>query len=419
VTYLFGLLLLLSPQNPSLDSVSPREREDAIEKMAVPGNKDAIAPLTAALKKESKSDLRAEIVAAFGRIRDRSAVPVLADTLRNDLDRGVRSQAIDSILRVYIPIDETGAIRTIFNKVKSVFLQPNAPVVGPEVQVDAAAKEALATAMQKDFDDEVRAQAARALASLRARDQVPALMAALEDPQNREHRLVRIEIARTLGLLRESAAGPALERTLRDSDRELVAEAALSIGLVGYSNARPALEQTYRTSSSGTVKSHSLEGLALLRDRASVPLFESLLSNQNENYRQLAAEGLARLNYDGAKDWKTRLDQEKKVNVRLALAYGLVTSGDTGYFDELANALDSRQSNQAEAYIFELGKYGGKLSELHRYLRSSNPRVRAGMARIVGNVGDPSSADQIRPLTDDPNTDVVREAVSALRKLTR
>jgi HEAT repeat protein len=128
---------------------------------------------------------------------------------------------------------------------------------------------------------------------------------------------------------------------------------------------------------------------------------------------------LARLNYEGAKDWKTRLDQEKKANVRLALAYGLVTSGDTGYFDELANGLDSRQSNQAEAYIFELGKYGGKLSELHRYLRSSNPKVRAGMARIVGNVGDASSADQIRPLTDDPNTDVVREAVSALRKLTR
>ena len=419
VTYLLGLLLLLSPQNPSLDSVSPREREAAIEKMAVPGNKDAIPPLTAALKKESKSDLRAEIIAAFGRIRDRSAVPILAETLRADLDRDVRSQAIDSLLRLYIPIEESGAIRTIFNKVRSVFLQPNAPVVGPEVQVDAAPKEALATAMQKDFDDDVRVQAARALASLSARDQVPALTAALEDPQNREHRLVRVEIARTLGQLRDPSAGPALERTLRDSDNQLVGESALAIGLVGHTSARPALESMFRTSPTATVKSRSLEALALLRDGGSAPLFEQLLSNQNDYYRELAAEGLARLNYQGAKDWRTKFEQEKKGNVRTALAYGLVTSGDTGYFDELANALDTRQAGQAEVYLFELGKYGGKLSELHRYLRSSNPKVRAAMARIVGNVGDPSSADQIRPLTDDPNTDVVREAVSALRKLTK
>src|SRR5438093_11891746 len=106
----------------------------------------------------------------MGRIRDRDAIPVLADTLGNDLDKDVRSQAIDSLLRIYIPIEDSGSIRTIFNKVKSVFLQPNAPVVGPEVQVDAAAKEALATVMQKDFNDEIRVQAVRALASLKAKD---------------------------------------------------------------------------------------------------------------------------------------------------------------------------------------------------------------------------------------------------------
>ena len=42
VNYLLGLMLLLSPQNPSLDSGSPRERQAAIEKMAVVGNRDAI-----------------------------------------------------------------------------------------------------------------------------------------------------------------------------------------------------------------------------------------------------------------------------------------------------------------------------------------------------------------------------------------
>jgi HEAT repeat protein len=417
IQFLIAAALLL--QNPSLDSVSPKERMEAVDKLAVVGNREAIPQLAAALKKEPKGDVRAQMVAALGRIGDREAIPILADTMRNDLDKDVRSQAIDSMLRLYIPIEESGPVRTIFNRVKSAFLQPNAPVVGPEVQVDAASKEALALVMQKDFNDEVRVQAVRALASLRAKDQVPVLIEALESPQQREHRSVRVEIVRTLGALRDPAAGPALERTLRDADNQVVTESITAVGLVGQTSARPLLEQMFRTSSNSVTKAKTLESLALLRDRGSIPLFESLLANKEDSYRELSAEGLARLNYEGAKEWRTKFDEEKKPSVRNALAFGLAASGDTDYIKNLANALDTRQSSQVEVYLFELGKFDGKLNELHRYLRSENPRVRAGMARVIGNIGDPTSTDQIRPLTDDPNTEVVREAVGALRKLNR
>ena len=79
ITTLFAVLFLL--QNPSLDSASPKERQAAIDKMAVQGNRQAIPVLAAAIKKESKSEVRAEMVAALGRIRDREAVPVLADAM--------------------------------------------------------------------------------------------------------------------------------------------------------------------------------------------------------------------------------------------------------------------------------------------------------------------------------------------------
>ena len=417
IQFLIAAALLL--QNPSLDSVSPKERMEAVDKLAVVGNREAVPQLAAALKKEPKGDVRAQMIAALGRIGDRAAIPILADTMRNDLDKDVRSQAIDSMLRLYIPIEDSGPVRSIFNRVKSAFLQPNAPVVGPEVQVDTTAKEALALVMQKDFNDEVRVQAVRALGSLRAKDQVPVLIEALESPQQREHRSVRVEIVRTLGTLRDPASGPALERTLRDADNQVVMESITAVGLVGQTSARPLLEQMFRTSSNSVTKSKTLEALALLRDKGSIPLFESLLTNKDDSYRELSAEGLARLNYEGAKEWRTRFDEEKKPNVRNALAFGLAASGDTDYINNLANALDTRQSTQVEVYLFELGKFDGKLNELHRYLRSENPRVRAGMARVLGNIGDPSSTDQIRPLTDDPNTEVVREAVGALRKLSR
>ena len=416
---LAAALFFQTSSEPSLDSSSPKERMDAIEKMAVLGNREAIPALAAALKKEPKSDFRAQIVAGLGRIRDRAALPVLGDALRNDLDKDVRSQAIDSLLRLYIPIEETGQIRTVFNKVKSVFMQPNGPVVGPEVTVDSEAKELLAAAMQKDFNDDVRGQAVRALGSLRATDQIPLLISALEDPKNREHRTVRVEIAHTLGMLRDPSAGPALEKALRDSDKDVVAEAVLGVGLVGYTSARPVIEETFRTSSSAYIKGRALESLALFHDRASIPLFESLLSNKDDNYRELSAEGLARVKYEGAKDWQIKYEQERSPNVRIALAYGLAASGDIDYINHMANSLDSRQVDQAEVYLFELGKYNGQLNELYRYLRSSNPKVRQGMLRVIGRIGDPTATDKVRPLTEDANTEVVREAVDTLRKLSR
>jgi HEAT repeat protein len=413
-----ALLTLAVLQTPSLDSPSPKERQAAIQSMAVLGNRDAIPNLAGALKKESKSDLRAEIVAAFGRIRDRGAIPALTETLRTDLDKDVRLQAIDSLLRLYILIDDPGPLRTLFTRMKSVFFQVDTPVVLFENEVDAEVKSVLATTMQKDFSDDVRVEAARALGSLKARDQMPALIATLEDPQNREHNNVRLQVIQTLGRLRDPAAGPSLEKALQDRETLIVLDAAMSIGLCAYTPARPALENLYRTSGDRAVKKRSLEALSLLRDPGTVKLFESLLDHTDDFYREVSAEGLARLDYD-AKGWTTRYNQEKKANVRNALAFGLASSGDDSYINNLTNALDSRQDFQVEVYLYELGKFEGKLLEIQRYLRSQNPKVRAGVARVLGNIGDKSSRDAIQPLTDDGSVEVVREAVAALRKLSQ
>jgi hypothetical protein len=41
------------------------------------------------------------------------------------------------------------------------------------------------------------------------------------------------------------------------------------------------------------------------------------------------------------------------------------------------------------------------------------------MIRVIADIGDPASREQIQPLTDDPDVTVVREAVAALRRLTQ
>ncbi|HET9131962.1 MAG TPA: hypothetical protein VFO86_13490, partial [Terriglobia bacterium] len=55
-------LTALLLQAPSLDSDSPKERQAAIEQMAKPGNIEAIPAFESALKKEPKSELRAQLL---------------------------------------------------------------------------------------------------------------------------------------------------------------------------------------------------------------------------------------------------------------------------------------------------------------------------------------------------------------------
>ena len=403
-------------QGPSLDSTSPKERQAAIELMAKPGNIEAIPAFESALKKEPKSEVRAELLSGLVRIGGSAVPPVIARSLATDLDKDVRLQAVDSLQRLYIPATDTGTLKTLFNTAKNVVTGPQRPALPAGVVVDKVSTDALVTAMEKDSIEEVRAAAARALGSLMAKGYVPDMVMTLEDPQNQEHKSVRKEIVMSLGVIRDAYAGPAVQKTLRDRDAGIMTESIIAIGLMGYAPARPQLEDIFRTDSRREMKEQSLESLAMLRDPGGKPLFESLLMSPNDFYREKAAEGLARTDYDAA-PLVELLKMEKKANVRNAMTFALVSSNHDDYINELTNALNSRLSAQAEMYIYELGKYRGKIALLNGYLRSSDPKVRAGMARILGRIGDPSSRAPLDELTKDPNTDVMREAVNALRQM--
>jgi HEAT repeat protein len=403
-------------QGPSLDSSSPKERMAAVDQVARPGNDEAIPALAATLKKEPKSNVREEILAALVRIGGPSVPPILAMSLNSDLDRDVRLQAIDSIVGLYATAEQNGPIQTLFNRVKSVVGESDRPSVASGARVDKTSKDALSAAMQKDAVEEVRSAAARALGTLLAKDYVPVMLSTLGEPQNQEYRSVRLEIIESLGVIRDPAAGPALQKTLKDKDSEIVKQSIVAIGLIGFSPARADLENIFRNDSHRELKEQAVESLAMLRDPAGKPLFESLLSSPNDFYREKAAEGLARTDYDAA-GFADALKTEKKAGVRLAMTFALVSSNHNDYINDLTNALATRQSDQAETYVYELGKFKGKVPLLNGYLRSSDPKVRARVARILGRIGDPSSRAPIEELRKDPDADVIREAANALRQM--
>ena len=422
----FVLALTILTQAPSLESSSPKERREAIESMTVLGNREAVPVLVEALKNEPRSDIRASIVASLGRIRDRSAIPGLSESLLHDFEKEVRLQALDSLLRLYIPVVDDEGFWTFFDKVKNVFATEDRLLVGANEYVDQTAKEVLAQSLRQDFLPEVRIAAAHGLGSLRAADQVPALITELEGPRNRGSRAwyrkwtgteVRIAIIQTLGVIGSDEAGPALTRLLADEDQDVVKEAVAAVGIIGYRAAFPALSTLFKTHRTSDVRKQALQSMALMREPAAASLFESLLDDSDDSYRELSVEGLARLDYD-ASGLEPRMQTEKSANVRLAVAFALVSSERLSYMEDLVAALDTRQDYQAEVYLFELGKYDGKLSEMYPYLRNPKAEIRTKLLRVLGDVGEAEARPYIQPLTEDPNMDVMQEAVSALRKLT-
>jgi hypothetical protein len=125
-------LTALLLQGPSLDSTSPKERQAAIELMAKPGNIEAIPAFESALKKEPKSEVRAELLSGLVRIGGSAVPPVIARSLATDLDKDVRLQAVDSLQRLYIPATDTGTLKTLFNTAKNVVTGPQRPRYLPE-----------------------------------------------------------------------------------------------------------------------------------------------------------------------------------------------------------------------------------------------------------------------------------------------
>lgn len=410
-------LTLLVPQ-ASLTSPSPKERQAAIADLAVLGNKDGIAPLAEALKKESRKDLRIEMIRALTTIRDNAVLPILAESLSADPEGEVRLDAADAFLRFYIPMEQQSRLQSFLGRVKGVFLERDRPLIDHSTTVDPLVTAALAEALRKDFSAPVRLEAARVLGSLRATSQIPAMIEVLEDPRNRQQTPVRLEIIKSLGAIRDVAAGPALARVLQERNTDLLGAAIESIGLVGYAEARPALEETFHSNSNTAIKQRALAALSLIRSAESVPLFVSLLDHRSDVFREVAAEGLARQKHD-ISVFESRITTEKKDNVRVAQFYGIAAAGKAERIADLVGALATPQNEQASIYLYELGKFNGLLPEIHRYVGVENAVMRARLVAVLGRIGDASSAPHIEALTKDPDVNVAREAVNAMRVMSR
>ena len=98
------------------------------------------------------------------------------------------------------------------------------------------------------------------------------------------------------------------------------------------------------------------------------------------------------------------------------MSFALYSLGRKEHLDQMVAALKERMHHQqAQAYLLELK---ARVSpDLVNYLNDSNPLIRRRLCLVLGRIGDSATAEKLRPLLKDDDTEVVSEATRALRRI--
>jgi HEAT repeat protein len=232
-----------------------------------------------------------------------------------------------------------------------------------------------------------RAYAARALGYRRDEKVIGTLVAMLEDPD--EEVIVKTDILRALGRIREPAATPALIRMLRqEAEAKLRAEAAGALGALATPEALPALLEALDRKQDLVVRTQVVSALGGFTDSRAI-------------------DALARV---------LRTAKARTLRRQAMLALGRTGSAEAA--PPLLEALAKARTDRARAAVVEaLGRTGvpaarGPLTELLERTAGVALRVRITMA--LGTIADGSAAPNLISLLDDPVAAVQFHAVQGL-----
>lgn len=422
---LMAMLMVLAT-SPSLEQLkqdlkSPdaKVRRKAAEEMGKLGDREVVPPLLSAAQ-DSDVKVREEVVKSLGTLRDQRALTMLMTTLK-DPAANVREESIIALVNLYAERDEGFSFTRLAQKTYKTIntINPYADKVGhdptivePWVKVSPVVTDAIAERLL-DSNLALRLDAAKALGILKADNTIPKMLEAMKTGDSK----LRIALLRSLYKIRNPSVDTGILPYLNDPDRDVRDETMLTLGLLRSRKALPDIQKIYDRNPDSKLRLKALQAISLIGDPSSKELFQRNLRDPDAQYRQYAAEGLARVaNGSLVEEISRVLINEKKESTQLALSFTLYRMGRREYLDKLVATLASRENHdQVEAYFLEMGK--PVCYELVNYLNNADPHIRARLCSILGQIGDRSILDKINPLLKDSNTDVVSAATQAIRRL--
>jgi HEAT repeat protein len=373
--------------------------------------------------KDPSVDVRVEAVKQITEIGPpRSLDPLLLATRDNDPE--VQILATDGIVNFYLPgyvKNGLGAsLRRVGTSIKGRFTDTNDQVIDSYITVRPDVIAALAKLVESGGDMNVRANAARAVGILRAKEAVPALI----DATHSKDSTLIYESLNALEKIRDETAGPRIAFLLHDFDPKVQIAAIQAVGLLRDQQDLPQLIDVLNRTDNIKVKREALEAISMLPAESSRSIYQQYLHDKDDKLRAAAAEGFARLkNPRDLPMVEQAWTDEQKTSPRLSLAFAEVMLGKTELSEFsplrfLINNLNSSAYNGiAFPFLVEAARDPNIRAKLYAPLQTGTKDEKVGLARVLGRSGDAQSLAELKKLTDDPDSDVAQAALTAVRNL--
>lgn len=266
----------------------------------------------------------------------------------------------------------------------------------------------------RDSNAEVRTSAALALARLNDPSAVSALRPLLKDAEA----LVRSAAAQALGKLNAADALPELTALLADAEPEVRTGAAEALGALASPRAVDSLIAALADKNL-YVRSRSATALGKIGDARAVPAIVELLKDADRTVRASAADALGKFRDRRAVQPLIDALRDRDGFVRQNAAFALGKIGDESAADALADCLRDEDGRVRGRAVDALGVLAvpRTVETVSDALRDSDPLVRTQAAQALGNYKEERAVDALVQALSEADPILRRRAVESLGKI--
>lgn len=372
------------------------------------------------------------------------AAPAIAPLL-GDADDKVQSAAVEAIVSMYLVdekytrevgqglIKEKGATLPLYAFVQGAGATiPNlAPAAVIRGLITAAASPNVRTRFDAAYGIAVVGRPLVLQGQLPdGRAAVNALMAILHE----QDALMRLAATHALGRLfgaavKNPTANPDLtsQRTevgdqivvgMNDPDPDVRLSSMGALGEMRYERGVQSLTDMFNYYKKGPEAMAALDAVAKIGHPGSLPVFLALLGHREAHVRRMAIEGIGRTGDKGAMaEMESRTARDQSAYVTYARAFARARNGDYSQLSKLVEGFKySLLESDTFDYLVELG--GPAATDLAAFSTNRDPKVRAGVAEVLGIVGSQQSLGVIEVMLRDRSDVVAGAAERSQKRLT-
>jgi HEAT repeat protein len=339
-----------------------------------------------------------------------------------DADGEIQEIALAGLVNVYAPgyANRGNLFGRTSRGIKGAFTDTNDRVIERYIVVRPEVQDSVTRLIAGGATLDAKAAAARAAGVLRVGKAVPALAEAVKtkEPALLYESLVAIQ------KIGDPAAAPAIAFLLQDLNERVQVAAIETTGLLRNKSALPGLREALNRAKGEKVRAAALTAIGMMPEAANRSLYETYLTDKDDDTRASAAEGYARLaNSEDRPKLTKAYETETKMKPRLAMAFGAVMTGDRSTtelapFSYLVNTLNSSAwHGVAFAYLEEAARQDEIRSLLYAGLPQRTRAEKTELAGVLARSGDNGTVPVLEALSKDPDSTVAVAGAQALRNL--